>query len=551
MKKLLLIILALLSYNQISAQKWFKKVRKAQVNIMTYDAQGQLLRSSNAFIVDDDGTALSDYITFRGAARAVAIDENGKQYEVDYVAGVSSLYDVVRFHIAGIKASGVKIAPVAANQGQTAYLMPYLSNKSGAATPMPIAEVKSFNDRFSYYTLNAKTLEKSVSCPVLNEQGEVIGLMQMAAQDADKQCFALDVNYALSLETTALSATANDYRDIGIRKALPADASQASSFIYLIGTRDTANYLAYLDDFIRRFPQETNGYVMKGELLAAKGLFAEAEQTWADGLKACNTSDEIHYSKARGIYGQVQKGANVPENWTLQLALEEAESAYAANPLPAYTALQGHILYSQKDFESACQKFIDVCKTPMRSAENFLYAAQCQHMLGDTLNVLELQDSAVACFTKPYISEAATPLLMRANTLISLKRYREAVADLNEYEHLRLNEVNANFYDQRAQAELHCRMYQQALNDYERASKLEPDEPVYHAQLAALYYRIGQVDEAINAARAAIKVDDTFADAYRILGVALRQQGKEAEAKQQLQKAADLGDTIAPGLINP
>ena len=535
---------------QAPAQKWFKKVRKAQVNVMTYDESGQLLRSTNGFVISENGMALSDYTAFKGAARAIAIDEAGKQYEIDYIAGANSLYDVVRFHINGIKTTPIMIAPTAALKGGTAYVMPYLSNKSGTTIPAPIADVSRFNEQYSYYTLTVQVPEKSTSCPVMNEDGEVIGLLQMAAKDTEKQCFAISADYPLSLVTTAFSATTADYNDIGIRKELPADASQANSFIYLTGTRDTTRYMTYVDDFIKRFPAEANGYVMKSEILCAQGRYAEAEQNWIQGLEAAIGKDEIHYDMARGIFSQAQKDPNIPDTWTLERALTEAQAAYEANPLPTYTALEGHILYSQHAYEEAFGKFTEVCRTNLRSAEHFLYAAQCRQMLNDTIGVLAMQDSAVACFTKPYVSEAATPLLMRANTLIAMGSYRDAVADLNEYEHLRINQVNANFYDQRAQAELNCRMFQQALDDYERACKLDPEEPFYRAQLAALHYRVGQTDEAIAAARLAISMDDEFADAYRILGVALRSKGQEAEARQQLQKAAQLGDTIAKSLLD-
>ena len=36
--------------------KWFKKARKAQLNIVTYDANGQLLNTTNGFFIDDEGT---------------------------------------------------------------------------------------------------------------------------------------------------------------------------------------------------------------------------------------------------------------------------------------------------------------------------------------------------------------------------------------------------------------------------------------------------------------------------------------------------------------
>lgn len=542
--------LAAIALPSVAQPKWFKKARKAQANIITYDASGQILRSTNGFFIDTEGTLLTDYAAFKGAVRAVAIDEKGKEYPVETIAGASSLYDVVKVKVSGIQSTPLTLAASAA-VGSNAYVMPYLSSKAGVPTPTSVSEVSTFNDSYSYYTLPTKLNEKSTSCPVMNEAGEVLGLVQMAAKDADSKSYVLSATYAQSLATNALSATAADYRDLPIRKALPADASQANSFIYLIGTRDTACYLAYVDDFIRLFPAETGGYTMKAEMLAAKNAFAEADAVWDEGLKASTAADEIHFSRAKSLFAVAQdpKKKDAYPAWTLEAAMQEAEAAYASKPLPIYTALEGHILYAQKQYAQAAGKFLEVCQTNMRSAENFLYAAQCHQMLSDTLAVLAMQDSAVACYTKPYIVEAAPSLLMRAQTLLALHRYREAVADLNDYEHLRSRDVNANFYYQRYQAEMKCRLFQQAINDIERATRMEPNEPIFLAELAATHYRFQQFDQAITAARSAIALDDTFADAHRILGICLRAQKKEQEARASLQRAADLGDELAKDLL--
>lgn len=109
--------------------------------------------------------------------------------------------------------------------------------------------------------------------------------------------------------------------------------------------------------------------------------------------------------------------------------------------------------------------------------------------------------------------------------------------------------MNANFYYQRAQAELHCRMFQQALADMERAARLAPTDPLLRAELAAINYRLNQLDDAIVVAREAINLDPDFADAHRILGVCLRAKGKEAEARAALQRAADLGDAMARQIL--
>ncbi len=551
LKRLTTLLCAALVMSHAGAQtpKWFKKARKAQLNVVTYDAAGQMLSSTNGFLISDDGTAVADYASFKGAARAVAIDEGGKEWPVTTIAGASALYDVVKFHVDIKKPSPLQLGSTSA-KGQNAYVMPYLTSKAGVPTPTAIADVQTFSERYAYYKLPIKATEKMTSCPVMNEQGEVIGLVQMAADGSAEQCFALDVNYINSLTTSAVSATLSDYRDIAIRKALPSDPEQANSFIYLIGTRDTSLYLAYVDDYIALFPERVNGYTMKAEMLSAAGAFEAAEQAWADGLKATSQPDELYYSRARSIYARVQDAPTRPETWTLDRAAEDIDAAIAASPQPVYTAMKAHIRYGQKRYDEACQLFVDVNKTNLRSAEHFLYAAQCQQMIGDTAAVLALQDSAVALFTRPYVVEAAPALLMRAQTLLTMGKYRNAVADLNDYEHLMRNNLNANFYYQREQAEMQCRMFQQALDDIERAAKMEPQEPLYQAELAAANYRFGQVDEAIAAARAAIALDADFADAHRILGVCLRQQGNEQESRAALQRAAELGDEVAKSIMN-
>lgn len=549
-RKLLFILLFLFTLNASAQTKWLKKARKAQLNLVSYDANGQLLHSTNGFLIDEEGTVLSDYASFKGAARAVAIDEKGTEYPILTVAGASSLYDVIKLRADIRKGQPLPLATINGLKGQDVFVLPYLTSKSGLPTATTIEDAKTFKELYSYYTLPVKLTERSTSCPVVNSEGEVIGLVQMTAKADEEKSYAISATYVNELQITAINANSADYRDILIRKELPSDASQAASFIYLIGTRDTALYLGYVNDYIRRFPSEASGYTMLGEMLAAQGKFAEADAAWEAGNKAGAAQPELDYSHSRSILAAIQNGNQLPETWTLEHSMELAQQAEKADPQPIYSALQGHILYAQKRYAEASEKFVSVNQTKLRSAEHFLYAAQCQQMLADTTAMLALQDSAVACFTKPYTSEAAPALLMRATTLRSIGRYRDAIKDLNEYEHLMSASLNANFYYQRYQTEMQCRMFQQALSDIERATLLEPDEPLYFAELAGTHFRFNQLDEAIVAARKAIALNDDFADAHRILGICLRAQQKETEARAALQRAVELGDDIAKDIIN-
>ncbi len=549
-RTILFILLATCALTTSAQTKWLKKARKAQLNIITYDASGQLLHSTNGFIINAEGTILSDYTSFKGASRAVAVDEKGKEYPIQTVAGASSLYDVIKLRADIPKAEPLALAAVNGLKGQSVFVLPYLSSKSGLPTATTIEDAKAFKEQYMYYTLPVRLTEKSTSCPLVNEEGEVLGIVQMAAKAGEAKSYAISAAYINDLKVTALMANAKDYRDVLIRKELPDEASQATSFIYLTGNRDTALYLAYVADYIRRFPTETNGYTMQAEMQTSQGLYDEARATWEAGSKAGAVQSELDYSESRAMLAAVQTGKQVPETWTLERALELAQHAEASDPQPIYIALQGHILYAQKQYAEACEKFLAVNQTSLRSAEHFLYAAQCQQLLSDTTATLALQDSAVACFQKPYTPDAAPALLIRATTLRSIGRYRDAIKDLNEYERLKSTSLNANFYYQRYQTEMQCRMFQQALSDIEHATLLEPQEPLYFTELAGTHIRFNQLDEAEYAARKAIALDDTFADAHRILAIALREQKKETEARAEFQRAIDLGDEIAKSIID-
>lgn len=287
------------------------------------------------------------------------------------------------------------------------------------------------------------------------------------------------------------------------------------------------------------------------EYEARMGNFHKAGKVYADGLSHCKEHlDEIHHSYAKLLYQSGMRNQPFAEGWTLDKGLEEAVAAYESNPQPLYTALQGMILYGLERYDDAYAKFVSMAQTNMRSAEYFLYAAQCKQIQdAPAEEVLAMQDSALACYSKPYPVEAANTLYLRSKTLAQLKRFRDAVNDLNEYEHLLSANVNAEFYYQREQLEMQCRMYQQALNDIDRSVTLEPREPLYRAEQAVVNYRVGQIDEAIAAARETIKLDAEFADAYRILGICLQEKGKKQEARQNLQKAVDLGDELSKGVL--
>lgn len=556
MKKIIFILTCLSTLgSHLVAQnpKWFKKAAKAQISIVTMNEKGDMLQSGSGFFIGKDGTALADYQLFKQASKAKVVSGEGKEYEVEAIIGASSLYDLVKFRVKTDKDTpALTISDRMGVKHEHVYVLPYPTKKNKMCVNDTLHDIQKFNEKYGYYTLGRPLDEKYLNSPVMDEEGEVLGMIQRKADASATTSYAVSVAYGNTLCTDGMSSADNDLNAIHIRKALPADEADIRTFLFMTASRsDSATYSQYLNDYILQFPKSSEAYTQRADFYMAHGNYAAAEEDMKSALEVTEKKDETYYAFSKLLYElNLKPGYQVYKDWNLNHSLTLAEEAYKANPLPLYILQEGNTLYALKEYEKACEKYLSLRETNMRSAQIFLYAAQCKRMAKtDTLQILALQDSAVACFKKPYPKDAAPSLLERSNTLLELGRYREAIADLNEYEHLMSNELTAYFYYRREQAEMQCRMFQQAVDDIDRAIRMEPKEPLYHAERAVVYYRLGEFEEALKSAQKSAELNPKFGDAYRLAGICQLRLNQREKGLSNLKKAIELGDESAQAIL--
>lgn len=556
MKKIIFILTCLSTLgSHLVAQnpKWFKKAAKAQISIVTMNEKGDMLQSGSGFFIGKDGTALADYQLFKQASKAKVVSGEGKEYEVEAIIGASSLYDLVKFRVKTDKDTpALTISDRMGVKHEHVYVLPYPTKENKMCVNDTLHDIQKFNEKYGYYTLGRPLDEKYLNCPVMDEEGEVLGMIQRKADASATTSYAVSVAYGNTLCTDGMSSADNDLNAIHIRKALPADEADIRTFLFMTASRsDSATYSQYLNDYILQFPKSSEAYTQRADFYMAHGNYAAAEEDMKSALEVTERKDETYYAFSKLLYElNLKPSYQVYKDWDLNHSLTLAEEAYKANPLPLYILQEGNTLYALKEYEKACEKYLSLRETNMRSAQIFLYAAQCKRMAKtDTLQILALQDSAVACFKKPYPKDAAPSLLERSNTLLELGRYREAIADLNEYEHLMSNELTAYFYYRREQAEMQCRMFQQAVDDIDRAIRMEPKEPLYHAERAVVYYRLGEFEEALKSAQKSAELNPKFGDAYRLAGICQLRLNQREKGLSNLKKAIELGDESAQAIL--
>ena len=541
-----MLLVVCVSFSQPS---WVKKTAKSVFTLKTFDAAGSLIGSAGGVFVGENGEALSSFEPFRGAYTAVAIDAAGKEYPVEMILGANSTYDVVKFRVSVKKSQPVLLSTANAAEGTAVWLLPFRATKD--AIGGTVSKAETFGNNYAYYTVRMQMPDDGVGLPLLSDDGLLLGLMQRPAVQGDTLSYAVSALFADSLKMNGLSINEPALRATHVKKALPDDVKQAQLSLFMApSSLDSAACANLVDDFIRKFPTEQDGYITRAQLAAEAERFADADADMQQALKVGERKDEAHYSFSRLIYQVLMQSSENPyEKWSLDKAMAEAEAAYAENPMSLYRQQQAYVLYGQKKYAEASSVYETLYNSDLRSPDLFLEGATCKLMQTDTLAYLALLDSAVSLFSQPYLKEAAPYLLTRAQARMEAGKYRDAVNDLNDYEKLMMTQINDRFYYLRFQAEQGGRIFQLALNDIAKAIELNPNQEVYYAEKASLEVRVGLYDEAIETARKCIALVPSYSDGHLFLGLALCLKGDKAEGVKSLQRAKELGDAQADALI--
>ena len=552
MKRIITILFAACVCCMASAQpdKWVKKASKAVFTLKTFNANDELIGSSNGFFITADGIAVSSYTPFRGASKAVIIDAMGKEYPVKSIIGANDTYDIAKFRVDASKCQTLRTAPAVGENTQL-WLLPYNAKNGYSCTAATVKSVQKVQNDYDYYTLEGNGSENTVGCPYLNAAGDVVGIKQQSSSDDNATQYAVGATFATGLKMTGLSLNDAALKATSIKKELPDELDQAILTLYLASTIGDANsFVGLVDDFIEKFPQAPDGYSYKAQIMAAKDNYPEADKYMKLAIENATDKAEAHYNYAKMMYQNLLYFHDSASHaWTYEQALEQAEQAVALDPQLAYVTQKAQLLFACKRYDDSFTTFQDAIAKGAHNAECFYGAARCKEQLNDTTAYIALLDSAVATFSQPYLKEAAPYIYARGQALAENGQYRLAVNDFNEYENLMISQINSEFYYIRSQVEVKGRLFQQALNDLDKAIDKDPSVLLYRSEKASLQIRVKLIDEAIETASECIRLFPDSSDGYLFLGLAQCLKGDKALGVVNLLKAKDLGDAQADTLI--
>lgn len=551
MKKILFSVLTcLLPLSGVLGQKvpsGVKSASSAVCKIITYDTAGKLKSSSNGVFVSNGGVCVTDYKNLVGADSLVVMTKDGKKYQLKYVNGVDDIYDIARLTAIMKKSSFVQLSDAPVTVGTPVYVVMYSSSKTPSVVNGKVSEISSAKDGDKYYTLDIKLPESAVSCPVVSEDGKLIGIAQKSEEDG--KAYACGVKMTEKMGFDAFMFTNLVASSVSLIKKLPATENDAQVALMMgISNIPESDYLKYLHQFMEMYPDSPYSYESLAKYYATKDQEL-ADENIKEACQKYQKEDEQHYAMAKFIYTNLENMKGT-KGYEVADAYREIDDAISINPLPLYYQLKGELEYSENKFSEAKESFGRVISSNLCTYPAVADYIELNRKCGaDYDEQIMLVDSLMETKKDILGNDTLNLIYTKAVYLDGVGKYAEALRYLNIFSAGFNEKMSDEFFYYREQVAMRGKRYQQAMNDILKARELAPDNLVYMVEHAGLCIIAGNYNEALVLLGQCLAKEPDNVDINRLTGLAMLQVGRKEEACKHLKKASDAGDETAKRLL--
>lgn len=277
-----------ISYSQIDLPTLISNAEKAVCYIETFDENNKSLKIGTGFFIDEIGTCVTNYHVLEGSKRISITTIDNKKFNIGEILKSSKEYDIVVFKIiTSEKINYLKINKKLPLKGESIVTIGNPMGLNWSASEGIISSIRS-TKHINIMQITAPISQGNSGCPVLNRDGDVIGIAAFQLIKGQNLNFALHIG-------TLDSIKSNDamFESVPYLVALPSDFEIAKNHIdsllkltsYPLHTGvkiSEAEVELYLNKFIESYPKSAFGYIKKA--------------SWYSKL--------LEYDKAYGMYSK-------------------------------------------------------------------------------------------------------------------------------------------------------------------------------------------------------------------------------------------------------
>jgi Tfp pilus assembly protein PilF len=295
---------------------------------------------------------------------------------------------------------------------------------------------------------------------------------------------------------------------------------------------DLDGAIATFSQVIKEVPGDPHGYYQRGVCYERKKNVTAAEIDYRKALKLRPAFAEAH----NNLGAVLQDGGKSPE------AIDHFKEAVKVKPDygEAWFNL-GLALYGQKKFADASAAYKRAARLRPRDVDVRINLGGALRQLGDVDGALLQLRMAVQLAPRDAMARFSYGAL-----LAEKRKHKEAIAELREA--VKIDPKYLRAWRQLAFSEAALGEIG-AVASLRQAIKLAPREAALHADLGRVLKKQGKPKEALEAYRAALRIDPGFVRAHLFSGLVLAEQGDCAGAKRAFQTFLAKQKDASPGAL--
>jgi len=256
--------------------------QSAVVSLFRYDRSGALSTRGSGFFVSPDGLIATARHVVQDASKITGQTSSGERFTVEGVVGEDPVHDLVIVRISGDGYPSLPLGcfeDIQTDAGMRVICDPY--GLQGKIIPGTVERIENVADEYQWFAVNAPTTPGESGSPVLNDGGQVAGLLIAEFENHEKG-LVISVNAIRQLMVSATSADPEPVSNMNSRKyyELYQDANfePALQAAFIGQNQEAARRMSLV---CRDFPMSPAAFALLGTYYSQLNQWKAADQAFA------------------------------------------------------------------------------------------------------------------------------------------------------------------------------------------------------------------------------------------------------------------------------
>lgn len=538
-----------------------KTIKPDIVEVHSYNEDGELTNSGSGFFIGPHSVVTCYHVIEQGSLLIVTT-HTGQTFAVDSVLAVDSDADLaVMWVVAGTEDhAGLKLASEHPDQGERVIVVGNPLGFAGSISDGLVAALRQIPDIGEIIQITAPISPGSSGSPVLNLDGEVVGVASLTMIDGQNVNFAVPFDRVDQLRRGTVSPVyAGGYQK---REKEPQDHISHKR----IRTQPKADFqtdatIRRCTEAIRKNPKDTRAYYNRAVAFNRKG----------DHIRAISDLNAILELSPGLIHGHIDRGISYRLRGDYGLAIDDFNWVLERYPQNAVSYLGRGLAYAlMGELDRAIADF-DWCLSLEPRAKDAVDAligrgaARCDSEdYGQALNDLDralildpknaiaycergrvfdfkrLYTQALADFDAALLIDSNLVMAYRGKGLVYLDMGNNLLAISEFNRGLLLDSNSVKIYSNRGLCYHNLGEYEKAIDDHTRALAIDPTYAAVYGNRGAAYAAAGDFDRVIEDYSFAFALDNRDTTVYYNRARAYYFKGDYTSAVADLAKALEI-----------